>query len=170
MGIELLIAAAVISGAFTAFSQIQQAKQQKKVADYNAAIARNSAISAKQWADYNAEREREKQRYRRGKMLVSFLKSGVTLDEGGSADAVLDEQLVQDELDVLAIKREGQARANRFNSQADLSLFEGKEAIRSGYMAATGTILTTGANIATAAYTGGAGKGTTPSTGGTTIT
>lgn len=151
-----------VSGAFTAFSQVQQAKQQKKVADYNAAIARNNAISAKQWADYNAEREREKQRYRRGKMTVAFLKSGVTIDEGDSSGIVLDEQLVQDELDILSIKRQGQAASQRFESQAALSVFEGKEAVREGYYNAAGTLLTTASSMAT--LNAGGGKKTTETT------
>lgn len=168
MGIELAIAAIVLSvasGIYTAVSQVNQAKQQKKVADYNAALARNNAVSAKAWADYNETREREKQKYRRGKMMVAFMKNGVTIDEGGSADAVLDEQLVQDELDSLSIRRQGQMAQNRYLSQADMSVFEGKEAIRAGYTAAAGTLITTGADVASIGLDAKASKKTTGDTG-----
>lgn len=168
MGIELAIAAAVLAvaaGGYTAYNQIQQGRQQKKMAEYNAAIARNSAVSAKQWADYNERREREKQRYRRGKMMVSFLKNGVTLDEGGSASMVLDEQLVQDEMESVNIRRQGIAMANRYTSQAELSMFEGKQAERQGYVDAGGTLLTTAAQVASIGA--GAGGGAKPvDTGG----
>lgn len=175
MGIELAIAAivlAVASGIYTAVNQVNQAKQQKKVADYNAALARNNAVSAKAWADYNEAREREKQKYRRGKMMVAFMKNGVQIDEGSSAAAVMDEQLVQDELDSLSIRRQGQMAQNRYMSQADMSVFEGKEAIRAGYTNAGGTLLTTAANVASIAATKGAKTDTTttPTTTGAKFT
>jgi len=145
MGIEFLVAATVVSGAVSAFGQYQAAQTQRRVADFNAAIARNNAVSAKQWADYNEQRTREQQKYRREKMLSAFLKAGVTLE--GTPTTVFEEQLIQDELDALAIRRGGQAEAARYENQSNVFNLEGRAAQQAGLIGAGTTLLTTATEV-----------------------
>lgn len=140
MGPEALIASIVLSTAVSVYGQQQARKSQQRVAEYNAAVARNNAVAAQEWANYNAEREREKDRYRRGKMLVNFLKSGITLE--GTPGLVLEEQLIQDELDANAIQRQGESRARDFQNEATITLAESKASSQASNIASVGTVLT----------------------------
>lgn len=146
MGVEYLIAATLLSTGITVYGQQQQKKEAKRVAEFNAAIARNNAVAAQQWSRYNEDREREKQRYRRSQMLVNFLKSGVTL-EGTPLD-VLEEQVIQDEMDAIAIRRQGQAEAQDFRNQATIGVAEAAATGRAKNIESAGTILSGGAKVA----------------------
>lgn len=145
MGIEFLVAATVISGATAAYGQYQAAQTQRRVSDFNAAIARNNAVSAKQWADYNETRTREQQKYRREKMISTFLKAGVDME--GTPSIVLDEQLIQDEMDALVVRRGGQAEAARYGNQANIYSVEGRAAQTAGMIGAGTTLLTTATEV-----------------------
>lgn len=145
MGIETLllvaIVASVASTGMTAYNQMQSAKYEKKLADYNAAVANNNAVNAEKWAQYNESREREKQRYARGKMLTQYMKAGVILDENQTSGLVLQDQVVQDELDALAIRTRGQGEAIAYRNQAALSTFQGQQALAAGKRQAIGTVV-----------------------------
>lgn len=147
MGLPTLIAATIISGVVTAGSQIYSAVQNKSLADYNASVAQANAQSAREWAEYRENREREQQKSRRAQMTVNFLKSGVSINSGSPA-VVLEEQLVQDEMDALAIRRGGLAEAAGFTSQAEGFKRSGSSAFTSGVIGAGSTIITTGAQVA----------------------
>ena len=147
MGLPTLIAATVISGIVTAGSQIYSAVQNKSLADYNASVAQANAQSAREWGEYRESREREQQKSRRSQMTVNFLKSGISINSG-SPRVVLDEQLVQDEMDALAIRRGGIAEAAGFTTQAEGFRRSGRTAFTSGVISAGATVITTGAQVA----------------------
>ncbi len=110
----------LIGGAISAYYTDRSAKAKKREEYYNSARAVEDAKAAKQWADFNERQDRKKSRYRRGQMIVDLLKSGVTIDVGTTASALLIEQEVQDEISAITIRRKGASTVNLLMERAAL--------------------------------------------------
>lgn len=115
-------------GLFQAFTLVEAGKQSERMSDYNAAIAMNNAIAAEQWASYNERQQRKQDAFSLGQMAVNAYKRGIVVDEGESADIVLQEQEIENELAALSIRQLGIAEARSFRSQAAGIISRGKSA------------------------------------------
>lgn len=164
MGVEIMVAAALISGGVSAYGQYQAGKQQARIANFNAAIAENNAVAAKQWASYNEDRYREQAKFQRARMISAYLKNGVSLEAGTTPMLVLEEQLVQDELEALSIRRGGEGEAGRYRSSAAMSRLEGSAAQTASYYGAGSTLLTSAFSAAETSQKYGTTKPTTKGT------
>jgi hypothetical protein len=130
--------AAVASAAMSAAGAIQAGQAQKKMAQYNARVAEDTAR-------YQAERQQDKVQRLMGAARVAVNKSGIAMS--GSPLDVLADSAMQSELDHQAILRQGKA-------QAAMDRYQGGQAARAGYFGAA-TALLSGASKAAGAFGGG---------------
>lgn len=158
----LMVMATLASTGLAAYGQYQAGQQAKAAGEYNAAVARNNATQAEAWANYNAEQERKKRIAARASMVSAYAKSGVVLDENGTPGYVLNEQLVQDELSIQTILRQGEAQAGSLRSQASMYEIEGSNAAKAGTLAAISTGIK---GITSAASMAGVGQASTTGKG-----
>jgi hypothetical protein len=124
-------------------SQIQQGSQQKRWAEYNAAVAERDAEVAKQNAEYEAGLKRKETERLLGRQRALYGKAGVVLE--GSPLLLMAETAAEGELDALMIERGGRLQSERYRTEATISNLKGKAAQRAGYYGA-GTTLLTGAS------------------------
>lgn len=118
-------AAAIASTVMSAVGQIQSGQAQKKMADYNARTAEDTAR-------YQAERQQDRVRRLMAGARVAVNKSGVTMS--GSPLDVLSDSAVQAELDHQAILRQGTA-------QAAMDRYVGSMDESRGYLGAASALL-----------------------------
>lgn len=129
--------AAVASAAMSAAGAIQAGQAQKKMANYNARLAEDTAR-------YQAERQQDRVSRLMAGARVAINKSGITAS--GSPLDVLTDSAMQSELDHQAILRQGAA-------QAAMDRYQGSQAARAGYFGAA-TALLSGASKAAGAFGG----------------
>jgi len=139
-----------LTGAVKTYAIVQAGKQQKRAQDFNAAVAAQQGEQARDWARYNEQRERRKQKFRRGQMVVDLLKNGISIDEGTTPDLLLMEQEIQDEMDALAIRNQGLSRQAQLLSRASFFKFQGAVAESTSKIAAIGTVLETAGRVTVA--------------------
>jgi hypothetical protein len=131
--------AAVAGTAVTVVGMQQQGQAQKKVANYNAKIAENAAISKRYEAEAQANKIRERAKRIRSTQITNYSKSGVTLS--GSVNDVMYDSSLAAENDVLISLYEGKTASSNLHSQAALSRFEGKQAVINANYGSAGTLL-----------------------------
>lgn len=141
MGFQALaIAASAIGTAVSAIGQMQAGQSQSEWHAYNAEVARQNAIAAKQSAEYDATRKREEGATLMAKQRTLYAKSGVSL-EGSPTDVILG--TAEDvEMDAMAIIRKGLITSQQYESQAALSEMSGSAAKTSSYYGAGSSLLT----------------------------
>lgn len=151
--------AAVAAAGVAAAGQIQQGKAIKKASDFNARQAELEAQRAKEVAAFEEQRSREASRRFAGAQRASYARQGIELGEGSPLLA-LTETAEQAELDGLAIRYAGNAKAARSLAEASLQRFQGKQAVKASYFQAGATVLTGISRAASiGAGAGGAGGG-----------
>jgi len=126
--------------AFSTYSQMQQAREQSKWAEYNAAVAERDAETARMNAEYEAGIKRKETEKLLGRQRALYGKAGVTLE--GSPLLLMAETAAEGEMDALMIERGGKLQAQRYRSEATLSRMKGSAAQRAGYWGAGSTLLT----------------------------
>jgi hypothetical protein len=131
-------------------SSIGQAQQAKSAANYNAKVAENQAISARQEAAANADMQRRRSAKTLGSMQANYAASGVTLE--GSPLEILEQSARESELDRQTILWSGESRAAGYEATADLERTRGKNAMASGMLSAAGTAIKGGASLATSDF------------------
>jgi len=148
MGIA--VGLAIASAVAGAVGSMQAASAQQKASNYNAAVQRNQAITARRNADAvrlsakeDAKRQERGGRKRQG-----------TLRAAGASEELLADSAGQEELEVLSMLHAGdiqalgyEARSVGFESGAKLSTMRGKDAKTAGYMGAAGSLLKGGAAL-----------------------
>lgn len=140
MGAEVIAFAGLIaSAAGTLFS----ANQQKKMADYNAAVSENNAEMAENKAAYDAKMHNQEVRRILATQRGLYGKSGVD-SSSGSPLLVMNDTVKQGAMDALAIRYGGDIAAAQQRSQANLYKMQGNNAMMSGGISA-GTSLLSGA-------------------------
>jgi len=144
------VSAAVVIGvgatAFQAYSQVQEGKFKKGVADYNARVMENEAQRTR-----NVGTEAENAQRQRVALLVSKQRAqlgaaGVEL-ESGSALQLQQDTATLGEADALRIRTTFGDKATSLETGAELKRAEGEAAEKFGYMKAAGTILSGGASV-----------------------
>ena len=106
------MSAIMVVGTVYKIGNAQSAKRRgKKEAKRNAQELARQAENASNWAEYNESRLRDVQRFNQGQMIVNTLGNGLALDPGTTADLVIQRQVVNDEMDALAVRNQGVADA-----------------------------------------------------------
>jgi hypothetical protein len=137
----LTIAAAVsVAGAgLSAYGMYAQGQSQKKMADYNAKVAENSAIASRQQSEFEATRIRDRARRIQGSQVTAFSKSGLMLS--GSAVDVANDSSIQSEIDALTTMYKGNMTGNSYQDEANATRWQGNEASSLGKIGAGATVL-----------------------------
>jgi hypothetical protein len=148
------LATAAIGAGMTAYSAIQQGKQQKAMAGYQAAVSKNNATLAERAARDAEERGKIAEQNKRietrrliGRQRAVLAGNGVVVDTGSAAEITADTAGIG-EFDALTIrdnsKREAyNLRAQRSNFEADAGMYKaaGSNAMSNAYLGAGGAAL-----------------------------
>ena len=162
-GAELAIISTVAAGAGTAVSTlgaIQQGKSAQNLANYNAQIAQNEAIAARQKAEFDAKAQERQARLFAGSQRASMAATGgELLDMGDIGDMSAEEA----ELENLAIRYGGEMGYRAGQQGADLARFQGKVAKQTAQGKAASSLLTGASSVASmgAKYSSPTAKPTT---------
>lgn len=124
--------ATIASAAMSAAGQMQAASAQKKMANYNAQVAQDTA-------NYQAARQQDKVRRLMAGARVAVNKSGLHMS--GSPLNVITDSAVQSELDHQSILRRGE-------TQADIDRMQGSAAQQAGYFRAATSLLSAANHVA----------------------
>lgn len=141
-GAELAIISTVAAGAGTAVSTlgaIQQGKSAQNLANYNAQIAENEAIAARQKAEFDAKAQERQARLFAGSQRASMASTGGELLDMGD---VVDMSAEEAELENLAIRYGGDMGFRAGQQRAQLAGFEGAVAKQKARGEAVKSLLT----------------------------
>ncbi len=128
---SIMAVVAIASALFGAYSSYEQGREQKKMYEYNAELARRQAEEARQQAQYQAERFREQGEGLKARQRLAFNVSGVT-PEGTPTETLMD-TAKKLELDAQAILYGGQSKYAAGIEQATLLQMQGGAAQRAGW-------------------------------------
>ena len=133
------IATAVVGAGVSAVSSMQQGKSAQNLANYNAQIAQNDAIAARQKADFDATAQERQARLFAGTQRASMASTGgELLDMQDVADMSAEEA----ELENLAIRYGGEMGYRAGQQRATVSGFEGSVAKQRATGQAASSLLT----------------------------
>src|SRR5262245_1420631 len=90
---------AAAGGVVSAYAAVQQGQATRRAADYNAAVAQQNAVTARNNAAVDEQRQRMLARQTLGRARANYAASGVTME--GSPEDVLAESATQAEWDAL---------------------------------------------------------------------
>lgn len=105
-----------ISAGLSAVGAFQQSQQASATANYNARVAEANAVSTRQWAEYEASRVQQAGKTQRARMLAAQGASGVATGTGSFLD-VLTSDAIENELDALSMRLQGQQRGQFYDAQ-----------------------------------------------------
>ena len=123
----IMTVAKIGSMAMSAIGSMQQGNSANAAAQYNAQVANNNAIAARQAAGEDERRMRRLTKQRMGSLRAS-------LD-------LLEDSAMQEELEALSIRHGGEIQAMGFENTANLERAKGKAAKTSGFSGAAGSLL-----------------------------
>jgi hypothetical protein len=129
----------------SAYGKYERGKAQQEMAEYNAAISRQDAEASIESAAYESVQKQKEVERTKSRMRALYGKAGVLTTAGSPLLAMIDTE-AEGALDIAAIRKTGATQASRYRSQAELDMYEGKEAKRQGVYSATSTLLTMGAS------------------------
>ena len=132
-------AISLVGTAFSVLGALNQGQQAKSAAEYNAAVANNNAIAAKQQAEANAAAQQRKARLTQGSMRAGYGAAGVGLE--GSPMDVLEQSASMAELDRQNILYGGALKAGGYQATAGLELMRGDAAVTGSYFSAGSALL-----------------------------
>jgi hypothetical protein len=135
---------AAAGGVMQAMGAIQQGNAAEAAGDYNAQIAEQNAILARQQAAEEERRFRVESTKRLGAMRAAYSASGVTLE--GSPMDVLEESMRISELDALTIRQGGRASEAAYRQEAQLSRMQGRAGQQAGQLSAAAELLRGGSS------------------------
>jgi hypothetical protein len=134
------IIATVAAAAVSAYGMYAQAQQQAAAGKYNAKIAENQAVAAKQAAGMRADTVRERAR-RIEATNVARAASGGIVPTSGSPLYVMADNAMQAELDAQRVEYGGDVEAAGYNAQARLARYGAGQASEAGMFRAGSTLL-----------------------------
>ena len=118
-------ATAVIGAGVSAVSSMQQGKSAQNLANYNAQIAQNDAIAARQKAEFDARAQERQAKLFAGTQRASMAGTGGELLDMGD---VIDMSAEEAELENLAIRYGGEMGYRAGQQKATVARFEGAAA------------------------------------------
>lgn len=136
---------AAITAAITAYTSIQSGKAQKRISDYNAALAERQAEDERLAAADKAERQREQNEALLSRQRLLYNVSGVGM--AGTPSDVLMDTASKLELDAQAIKYGGESRGFALETQANIQRMQGAVAKKTGWWNAGTTLLSAASSI-----------------------
>tara|TARA_R110000765_G_scaffold290049_1_gene386071 strand:- start:3328 stop:3858 length:531 start_codon:yes stop_codon:yes gene_type:complete len=140
------IASTVIGAGVSAAGAAQQGRNASNLANYNAQIAQNDAIAARQKAEFDATALERQQKLLSGSQRASIAATGGSLlDSGDVFDMTAEEQ----EIDYLATLYGGETAARAAEQRGTLSKYQGSIAKSEGKSKALGTLITGATSAAT---------------------
>tara|TARA_R110002126_G_scaffold40696_3_gene119424 strand:+ start:7012 stop:7476 length:465 start_codon:yes stop_codon:yes gene_type:complete len=116
------IAATVVGAGVSAAGAVQQGKSAQNLANYNAQIAQNDAIAARQKAEFDAKAQERQAALLQGTQRASIAASGGSLLDAGDVVDMTAEEL---ELENLAIRYGGETGFRAGQQRAQVASFEG---------------------------------------------
>ena len=132
-------ATAVIGAGVSAVSSMQQGKSAQNLANYNAQVAQNDAIAARQKAEFDATAQERQARLFAGTQRASMaFTGGELLDMGDVRDMSAEEA----ELENLAIRYGGEMGYRAGQQRATVASFEGAVAKQKATGQAASSLLT----------------------------
>jgi hypothetical protein len=139
-GLEIAALAAAAAGtAVSTVGAIQQGKSAQNLANYNAQIAQNEAIAARQKAEFDAKAQERQARLFAGSQRASMASTGGELLDMGD---VVDMSAEEAELENLAIRYGGDMGFRAGQQRAQLAGFEGAVAKQKATGEAAKSLLT----------------------------
>lgn len=135
---------AAVSTAVTVVAAVQQGKAAQRAADFNAKVAQDNAMLARQQAQSKARQQDRVNRLRLGAIRAAHGASGGAAGEGSVLD-VLGDTAMQGELEKQNILYAGRVQAAGYRNEASLSTAEGKSA-RAASTLKAGSALLSGAS------------------------
>ena len=155
------IVAAVVAAIASATTAYAASEQQAAAQRYQAKVAKNQAINARNLAAAEANRRRDLYARQQSAQRAAMGTSGIIQEEGSSLLVQMD-AAEQAALDIANVRYQGEVQSTQFEAERRLHKFQAKSAERMGYVQA-GASLLKGAAGAYGAYAGG---GTTRVHGG----
>ena len=140
-----MVAMTIASTAMTVHGQRQAAKSQKAMHEYNAQVAENNAIIARQNAEFENEKHKDNLRRLLASQKASFSASGVTRT-GSTLDVQLD-TVTQGELDSLTILYGGNLKASGAEQSAVSQRMAGDAAVQEANSKVGATLLAGGGQL-----------------------
>tara|TARA_R110000823_G_scaffold121935_1_gene247078 strand:- start:950 stop:1417 length:468 start_codon:yes stop_codon:yes gene_type:complete len=145
-GLEIAALASSALGAVTsAAGASQQGKSAQNLSNYNAEIAKNDAIAARQKAEFDATAQERKAKLFGGTQRASMAATGGELLD---MQDVVDMYKTEAELENLAIRYGGEMGYRAGQQRADISRFEGSVAKQKAQGKAAGSLLTGASSVA----------------------
>lgn len=136
----IMSAVGAIGGGFMQAGNQQAAGNAQAQASYfNAAVAQQNAIAARQAAAVEAAQLARKNRAALETVRSRYLMSGIDLE--GTPMMVLDENLRNMALDVDLTRHKGEVQATNYTNQAMMDTFQGQTAAAAASAQAEGSIL-----------------------------
>lgn len=126
-------------------AQAAQAESAAQANEYNATVQRNNAQVAQAAAARREEEQRSQFGQLQGAARVAVAQSGAGM--GGSNLEVLKRNALQNELDALTIRYEGQSQARGLIAQSQLEQQQAAANRSAGSAARTGAYISAGANL-----------------------
>ena len=138
-GFETVAYLAFASAAISAVAAVDQADTQRKVMHTKADQDRANAVEVSRQATEQIEGQRAKARSVIGVQLASTSESGTGLN--GSNLDLLNQSLVNNEMDSLSIRYQGDRNTKALNAQAGMDDMAADSATTGGYLSAAGSLL-----------------------------
>jgi hypothetical protein len=145
-------AMSLLSGAMSAIGAIQQGqaqadsqRAQAQANEYNAIVARNNAVVAQEQSNAKEEAQRRHFGELQGQARAGIAQSGTGFD-GSNAD-ILKQNAINNELDALTIRYQGENQAKGLVAQAQLDQYNASVNRQNASAAETGGFLNAGAAL-----------------------
>lgn len=142
----------LIAAGISAYASISAAQTQEKATKYNYKVQKQAADDAVMQGNIRAQEIRDRARKVAGTQAAGMAANGLDTTVGTPA-AMLNETALYGELDALRTINNGQRQAWGLESQAEIELWQGRNAKRAGYYQAAGSLLS-GATKAYGQYAG----------------
>lgn len=142
-----MVVVTAVSAAYSGYSQHQQGKYQKSVADYNAAVAENEAQEVRDAGTEAENKQRRKTAELLSKQRAQLGAANVDLSSG-SALQLQEDTLALGEADALRIRSNYEHQSASLMGESSLISNKGEAAESAGNTAAVGSLLQGGASIA----------------------
>ena len=139
-GTEVALAAAIAGSAMSAMGSMQQGKAAQQAANFNAQVAQNNAIAARQAAAENARRGRRAAAKRTG-AIRARINTDTSMD-------LLEDSVMEEELNINSILHAGELQALGLEANASLERTRGVNARRAGNVQAASSLLSGAAKAA----------------------
>jgi hypothetical protein len=141
----------VASGAMQAKASADQASYDQGVAEYNAAVDRNTAQDVRNQATIVENEERQRAQQLRSKQRAVAASRGVDVDFGTPFDLQQDTEMIG-EINALRIRDNAEDRAQALETQAGMSISAGDAAVQQARLRGLSTTVGTAGAVASKWY------------------